>query len=229
MPELRLVIFDVDGTLVDSQADILAAMAASYAAEGITLPDRAAVLSIVGLSLPVAMESLSPGLDPARRARMVETYKDAYVALREKARLHETSPLYPGARAALDRLQADPFTLLGVATGKSRRGLDKLIEGHGLEGLFVTTQVSDHHPSKPHPAMLLACLSETGVAADRAVMVGDTRFDMDMARAAGVRGIGVDWGYHAADTLTADAMIGDFSELDAAVDGLIGQATEQDA
>jgi phosphoglycolate phosphatase len=140
----------------------------------------------------------------------------------------ETRRLYPGARAALGRLLADPFTLLGVATGTSKRRLDALIVAQGLEGVFDTTQTSDHHPSKPHPGMLLACLSETGVAAQRAVMVGDTRFDMDMARAAGVRCIGVGWGHPAPEALTADAMIGDFAALDAAVDGLIGQDTEQD-
>lgn len=229
MPDLRLVIFDVDGTLVDSQADILAAMAMTYASEGRPAPDRAAVLSIVGLSLPVAMETLTPGLDPARRDRMVETYKDSYVALREKAKVKETSPLYPGAREALARLHADPWTLLGVATGKSRRGLDKLIEGHGLEGLFVTSQVSDHHPSKPHPAMVLECLSETGIAPDRAVMVGDTTYDMDMARAAGIHRIGVGWGYHPANVLDADALIDDFADLEGAVDRLIGQPEEKSA
>ena len=126
-------------------------------------------------------------------------------------------------------MRADPFTLLGVATGTSRRRLDALIAAHGLAGVFDTMQVGDHHPSKPHPAMVLACLSETGVAARRAVMVGDTRSDMEMARAAGVRGLGVGWGEHAPDTLMADAMIVAFAELDAAVDGLIGHSTEQDA
>ena len=114
-----------------------------------------------------------------------------------------SSPFYPHARETLETLHAHPNMLLGVATGKSRRGLDKLIEAHELGGMFVTQQVADFHPSKPHPAMLLEALSETGVDAANAVMVGDTSFDMEMAQAAGITGIGVRWGYHLATRLTA--------------------------
>jgi phosphoglycolate phosphatase len=109
---------------------------------------------------------------------------------------------------------AQPETLLGVATGKSRRGLDKLFEAHDLARYFVTCQVSDHHPSKPHPAMLQAALSETGVEGRDAVMIGDTTYDRDMALAAGVPFIGVSWGYHDVDALTgAAAILRDFREL----------------
>ena len=93
-------------------------------------------------------------------------------------------------------LAAQPNTLLGVATGKSKRGLDKLIEGHGLQGVFQTQQVADFHPSKPHPSMLLAALRDTGVEVQNAVMIGDTSFDMEMAKSAGCRAIAVAWGYH---------------------------------
>lgn len=210
---MRLVIFDVDGTLVDSQADIVAAMDAAFAAQGLPAPARAAVLGIVGLSLPQAMARLAPEAPADVQARLVEAYKDSYMGLRA-AKGPASSPLYPGARAMLDRLAGRDDLLLGVATGKSRRGLDALIEAHGLRGLFVTEQVADHHPSKPHPAMVLAALSETSVAAGDAVMVGDTTFDMDMARAAGVAGIGVAWGYHPARSLTAArTVIRDFEAL----------------
>lgn len=193
---LRLVIFDVDGTLVDSQADILGAMHLAFAAEGLLTPPRDAVLGVVGLSLAVLMIELAPDADESSRARLVQGYKDAYMTLRAEQGGAVSSPLYDGARAAIEALHAQPDTLLGVATGKSKRGLDKLIEAHGLEGLFVTKQVADFHPSKPHPAMLLEALHETGVEACDAVMVGDTSFDMDMAQAAGITGIGVSWGYH---------------------------------
>ena len=221
MTDLRLVIFDVDGTLVDSQADIVAAMNATFVAEGITPPPPEATIAIVGLSLEVAIARLQPDLGNAALARMVRGYKDAYISLRNAATVIETSPLYPQARETLQTLQGQPDTILAVATGKSRRGLDKLLQGHGLSKLFISQQVSDHHPSKPHPAMIHAALSETGVGARRAVMVGDTTFDMDMARAAGVKTIGVTWGYHAADTLNADMLIDSFAALPAALDQLV--------
>lgn len=200
---LRLVIFDVDGTLVDSQADILGAMHLAFASEGLVTPARELVLGVVGLSLDVLMRELAPEADATTQARLVQGYKDAYMTLRADQGSEVSSPFYAGARETLDALHAQPNTLLGVATGKSRRGLDKLIEAHDLGGMFVTQQVADFHPSKPHPAMLLEALSETGVDATNAVMVGDTSFDMDMARAAGITGIGVRWGYHPTERLTA--------------------------
>ncbi len=211
---LRLVIFDVDGTLVDSQGDIVAAMTSAFAAVDHPLPDRATLLSVVGLSLDVLMPTLAPDLPGPAHDQMVRAYKEAYMDLRAKAGVAQSSPLYPGALATLRALHAQPETLLGVATGKSRRGLDKLVEGHGLEGLFVTQQVADHHPSKPHPAMVLQALSETGVAPDDAVMIGDTSFDMQMASDAGVRGIGVSWGYHPRARLSnASCVIERFADL----------------
>jgi phosphoglycolate phosphatase len=200
MTELRLVVFDVDGTLVDSQVHILASMERAFAGVGLAPPDRAATLSIVGLSLPVAMARLASDA-PECVDDLVAGYKSAFAALRVEGDPAALSPLYPGARACLEALAAEPWTLLGVATGKSRRGLDHLLELHDLKRLFQTVQVADDHPSKPNPSMLEACLSETGVAPERAAIVGDTSYDMEMGRAAGLRGIGVSWGYHAADTL----------------------------
>lgn len=215
---MRLVLFDVDGTLVDSQNDIVRAMTAAYDAVGFALPDRARMLSIVGLSLPQAMARLEPGADPETRDRMVEAYKHAYMTHRAAAGA-ASSPLYPGARAVLDDLAGRDGILLGVATGKSLRGLEALIESHGLQGLFVTWQVADHHPSKPHPSMILAAMAETGALAQDTVMIGDTSYDMDMARAAGVRGIGVSWGYHLPAALGAAARIVDrFADLPAVLD-----------
>ena len=197
---LRLVIFDVDGTLVDSQTSIVAAMAASFETQGLAVPERAAILSIVGLSLDHAMLRLAPDLAAEIRARLVEGYKEAYHAHRLKLGAAH-SPLYPGIAEVLEQLAGQPEVLMGVATGKSRRGLDALIEAHGLERYFVTRQVADDHPSKPHPAMIHAALDETGIEAGAAAMVGDTSYDMDMARAAGVAGLGVSWGYHAPEAL----------------------------
>ncbi|SCY83934.1 HAD-IA family hydrolase [Paracoccus tibetensis] len=214
---MRLVVFDVDGTLVDSQHHIVSAMTEGFAAAGLTAPPRAEVLGIVGLSLPVAVAQLAPLADLPVQSRIVEGYRAAYL----QARMQETAPLYPGARDCLDRLAGRPDLRLAVATGKSRRGLDAMLEAHGLEGHFVSLQTADGHPSKPHPAMLWAALAEAGAAADRAVMVGDTSFDMDMARAAGMPGFGVSWGYHPAaalDAAGAALIAGDFSGLTKAIE-----------
>ena len=200
MSDLRLVVFDVDGTLVDSQAHILAAMARAFESACLAPPDRAATLSIVGLSLPVAMARLAPDV-PHLLPELVDAYRSAFAKLRSEGDPAALSPLYPGARDGLERLAAEPWTLLGLATGKSRRGLEHLLDQHDLRPFFQTVQVADDHPSKPHPSMLEACLSETGVAAHRAVMIGDTSYDMEMARAAGLQAIGVAWGYHTAENL----------------------------
>jgi len=220
MRDLRLVIFDVDGTLVDSQAEIFAAMTLAFQSEGQDVPARDRVLSIVGLSLDEAFAALCPEVAKVQRSRLVEGYKGAFMQLRTENQ--EMGPLFPGAMDALEVLRAQDHTLLAVATGKSRRGLDKVLERHGLTGVFQSEQVADHHPSKPNPSMILTALNETGVAPDRSVMLGDTTFDMDMARGAGIKKIGVSWGYHAAETLQPDAMIEDFAALPGAVDQLIG-------
>jgi len=222
MSELRLVIFDVDGTLVDSQVMIYDAFTHAYEQVGLPVPDRAMALSYVGMSLETIFPQLSPEADAATHAALTQGYRDAYFHIRQTQGSNATSPFFPGARDVLEQLRAQDWTLMAVATGKSTRGLDKLIEGRGLNGYFVSRQTADDHPSKPSPSMINTILSETGVSPDRAVMVGDTTFDMDMARAAGIRAIGVSWGYHPADHLHADRLIHAFAALPQAIDDLIG-------
>lgn len=223
--DLGLVVFDMDGTLVDSQHMILGAMTSAFDRAGHPPPGRAEILGIVGLSLPEAMAVLAPRLSPAEALRLVDHYREISISRREAG--EETAPLYPGARAALDRLAADPSLLLGVATGKARRGLDHVLAMHDIGGHFVTLQTADSHPSKPHPSMLLSALGETGLAAECAVMVGDTEFDMVMGKAAGFATIGVAWGYHPRERLAAagaDRVIEDFAELDAALAAVRGRS-----
>jgi phosphoglycolate phosphatase len=196
---MKLAVFDCDGTLIDSQINIIRAMASSFARHGLAAPDPHATRRIVGLSLVEAMQALLPGAEPALHASLADDYKTAFQRLRADRAL-DAEPLYPGIAELLAALDARGW-LLAVATGKSDRGLKLALEHHGIHHLFVSLQTADRHPSKPHPSMLRAALAEAGAQAHEAVMIGDTVFDIAMGEAAGVRGIGVDWGYHEADEL----------------------------
>lgn len=199
-PSLRLVVFDCDGTLVDSQQGIVAAAAAAFRAHGLEEPDPAAVRRVVGLNLEHAILELLPEADSDLIWRLVEAYKQAFFILR--SRPDHDEPLFPGISELLQVLD-QPHFLLGVATGKHMRGLRATLERHGLGHRFVTLQTPDTCRGKPHPEMMERALAETGVERADAVMIGDTTFDMEMAYNAGVAGVGVAWGYHARAALVA--------------------------
>ena len=163
-------------------------------------PSRHEVLRIVGLSLPNAVRRLVPDESDETHGRIVAAYKDAFFQSRVAGTLHE--PLFDGIAALLARLHAAGWTL-GVATGKSDRGLNGCLTMHGIFDLFVTLQTADRHPSKPHPAMLESAMGETGARPADTVMIGDTVYDIEMAVAAGTRAIGVAWGYHTPEELLA--------------------------
>jgi len=185
--------FDVDGTLVDSQAEILASMQIAFERVGYPMPSRSTVLATVGLSLAEAFQSLIPDAAPAVISKIATTYKTAYF----ENRIAGARPvLFDGIDRVIRNLAKRDDILLGVATGKSRRGITALFDMYDWHDLFVTVQVSDDHPSKPNPSMIQSALAETGIDANLAVMIGDTEFDMQMARAAGVHAVGVSWGYH---------------------------------
>src|SRR5215467_11859785 len=203
---------------------ICAAMRQAYEANNLSVPERKHLLAIVGLSLPDAFRRLAlHAADGAEHPieSLVTCYRTAFAALRHAD--DHLEPLYVGAREAIDALARRPDTSLGIATGKSQRGVRAVLGRHGLAGRFATIQTSDDAPSKPHPGMVLAAMRETGAAPHDTVVVGDTVFDVEMARAAGARAIGVAWGYHPTQALLdagADAMLGDFSELAGALDRL---------
>jgi phosphoglycolate phosphatase len=196
----RLAIFDCDGTLVDSQANICVAMEECFARAGLPAPRREQTRRVVGLSLVEAMRAMLPEADGTLHRALAEDYKTAFGRLRARGLIEE--PLYDGIPELLDTLEADGW-LLGVATGKSDRGLGLCLDCHGLHRRFVTLQTADRHPSKPHPSMIHAALAEAGADATSAVMIGDTTYDMTMAKAAGVTAIGVAWGYHGKEELIA--------------------------
>jgi phosphoglycolate phosphatase len=197
---VKLIVFDCDGTLVDSQATIVTCAQAAFQAAGLAVPSAEAIRRIVGLSLVEAMHELLPEAGPATAARVAEHYREAFIAHRAGPDFHE--PLFPGARERLDDLLARDY-VLGVATGKAMRGLLAILEHHDLRSHFVTLQTADLHPSKPHPAMLLAAMAETGIPASSSILLGDTSYDMLMAMAAGVLPVGVSWGNHPVEELRA--------------------------
>lgn len=211
---LRLVVFDCDGTLIDSQHMIVAAMAHAFEAHGLVPLPRAQVLSIVGLSLDEALFALLPNEEARKRRLITEGYKDAFYHLRGKPDLAE--PLFEGTREAIEAVAARADTLLGIATGKSQKGLRHMLETHNLAHHFVTLQTADDAPSKPHPQMLQQAMREAGVDAANTVLIGDTTYDIEMAVAAGAHPLGVDWGYHHTDELIrvgAPHVLTHFSEL----------------
>jgi phosphoglycolate phosphatase len=222
MTDLRLVVFDMDGTIIDSQHEIVASAEHAFQTVGLAVPPRDEILSIVGLSLTDALAVLAPQLAPDEVEALAGHYRDSFVARRAAGGAEAIAPLYPGAVEAIQAI-SDAETLLGIATGKARRGLDHVLASHPIAHFFCTLQTADDHPSKPHPSMLLQALSDTGCDQGAAVMVGDTEFDIAMGRAAGVATIGVSWGYHPRDRLHAagaDCIVDGFADLAAALDDL---------
>jgi len=196
----RLIVFDVDGTLVDSQHAIMTVMTTAFAAEGLPAPELAAVRRQVGLGIEETMARLLPEADDALHRRLSQGFREAAHALRSRPGFAE--PLYPGIREALDGLR-HPEVFLAIATGKARRGLDFTLSSHGLTALFHSLQTADRNPSKPNPAMLLNAMAEVGVEPAETVFIGDSIFDMAMAANARTAALGVAWGYHDREDLRA--------------------------
>jgi phosphoglycolate phosphatase len=196
-----LIVFDWDGTLMDSESKIVNCIAAAARDCGVADPGRAASRHIIGLGLQEALNTLFPQLDAPSRMQIADRYREHF--------LHHDrteTALFPGVTQGLAALANEGY-LLAVATGKSRRGLDKVLDETGTRGLFVATRCADETCSKPHPQMLHEILSETGMEARRAIMVGDTTYDMQMAVNAEMAGLAVSYGAHTRDLLLGHAPV----------------------
>lgn len=189
----KLIMFDCDGTLVDSQHTIVAAMASAWRSLELREPEPAAVRRVVGLTLETAIAALQPDADEQMLVKLAAAFRREAVAARQMDSFRE--PLFPGILEAIDAVDG-PDVVFGIATGKNLRGLRHTLEAHGLTERFVTLQTADRAPSKPHPAMLHQAMAEIGVDQASTVLIGDTSFDMEMAYNAGTAGIGAGWGYH---------------------------------
>ena len=200
----RLAIFDCDGTLVDSGATIVRAVAETFEQHGLAVPPPRECRRVIGLSLGEAMRSLVPEGTREEHVLLTETYKQKFLQARLEGRVEE--PLFEGIAELLDALEADGW-LLAVATGKSDRGLGHCLACHGWSTRFVSLQTGDRHPSKPHPSMALQAMADAGAAPETTVVIGDTSYDMGMARASGATGIGAGWGYHDENEMLAAGAI----------------------
>jgi len=219
----RLIVFDFDGTLVDSQHTVVHCMSRAFEEHGLPPPTAAAIRATIGLKLEVAINGLLPEPDESRAWELVEGYRKAFFILHDSPGHDEL--LFPGTLEALDSL-VHPEVFLGIATGKNRRGLLRVLRRHDLESRFHNLKTADDGPSKPHPRLLELAMAEVGTEPGNTVMIGDTGFDMEMARAAGCAAVGVDWGYHPRDQLLAagaDCVIEHFSELSQALVSLSGE------
>jgi phosphoglycolate phosphatase len=218
---MDLIIFDLDGTLINSEAILLGAQVETFARHGLAHPGREAGLGIVGLTLDIALMRLAGLAEPDEA--LTDTYREVFGAMRRQAETDASfdEPLFPGVPETLAALAARPGLRLGIATGKSRRGAEYIIERHGWQDLFATVQSADDAPSKPHPGMILRAMAQTGAAPERTAMVGDSSFDIEMAVAAGVVPVAVSWGFQPAASLVA---LGARHVLDNCVDlpGVLG-------
>jgi len=215
---LKLVVWDVDGTLVDSRQSIFETSVAVYGRLGLPIPTYDMVRQIVGLGLREAFEVLSPELSAAEIERVTQTFRDEFQALRRDPDFIE--PLYDGAAETLDRLRAEGWKI-AMATGKSRAGVETVLRLHGWADLFDSTHCADDGPGKPHPAMVLEAMKALQVGPEHTIVVGDTAHDMRMARAAGAYAQGVSWGFHTADEVAgggAEHIAHDFADLDRQLD-----------
>jgi phosphoglycolate phosphatase len=204
-----LLVFDWDGTLADSAAHIVGSIQGAFHDLSLPVPDEMRARHVIGLGLADALAYLLPALPREHYSSVAERYRHHYIAREQNVRL------FAGAREGLERLRAAGF-LLGVATGKSRAGLDRAIEWTGLREVFHATRCADEGRPKPDPEMLVRLMEALGIGRERTLMIGDTAHDLEMARDAGVAGLAVAYGAHEQSKLNALSPVGcmaSFGEL----------------
>lgn len=211
----QLVLFDCDGTLVDSAKLIHEVMARTFTQFGHARPTIAATKGIIGLTLDIAISRLlgQPHVDEQALA-MTSHYKAIFTGVRSEPGYEE--PLFSGIGNMIETLSKRDDLVLGAVTGKSRKGLEIISATHGFDTLFSVSRTADDCPSKPHPAMVTECCDEAGIAPARTIVIGDAVFDMQMAKAAGATAIGVAWGYASVTALIeagADRIVSDAADI----------------
>lgn len=223
---LRFAAFDFDGTLLDSADGIVTTIRATWRALGLPEPEEAAARRIIGLSLAEGVRELLKGHDPAEIERVQVFYDEVVRGVRPRPAPLTEPRFFPGALELLENLSADGY-VLGIVTGRRSQRLHAILEAEGIAHHFVTLKTADHGPSKPNPHNLLEAMAEVGAAPHQSVMVGDTSFDIEMARNAGIGAIGVSWGVHGPDELReagAHHVVDAFGELPPLLDALTGRA-----
>lgn len=217
---LKLVIFDLDGTLVDGAQAAIPAMQHAFTAFGLPKPNEGQIKDMIGLSITPAIKHILNNFNEVHKINDSEVeeistlYKDYFYQSRIAEK--HPMPLYEGALKALAELHTRDEILLGIATGNSRRGVNAFLDKHDLRSTFITTKCASECLSKPNPEMILQAMNETGIDANQTIMVGDTSFDMQMAKSAKAYAIGVNWGYHSQQVMTkagADKIANNFDQL----------------
>lgn len=220
----KLVIFDLDGTLIDTVVLVVEAFSSAFVSAGVVVPDEKTIRSISGLRLDIAVQRLAPNASEAELNHIHGAYREAYLASANAANREE---LFVGAKGVLQALGQRQDIELAVATGKPLAGVNRVVQAHNLHGMFTSLQTPDTCISKPHPDMIDTAMGVVSADATTTVMIGDTTHDMEMARNAGAHALGVSWGYHEPDELKeagAHMIIDEVGHMLEAIDQLIGHS-----
>ncbi len=221
MNDLKLVIFDLDGTLIDTVSLFVGSISTVFESMGQPIPDEKLIRSISGLGMQIGLRRIAPDLNEADTEKLIQMYREEYL---KRATQSMQEGLFPGAIEALNQLHKREDVVLAVATGKPLINTNRVLEAHKVKGLFTSIHTPDTNIAKPNPDMIVTAMGIVDVTPQRTVMIGDTTHDMEMSVAAGVKALGVDWGYHQPDELNkagADVIVSDFDQMITAIDSLL--------